>query len=30
MSQPDLQAMNQKDLRPYVLRHREDQEAFYA
>jgi len=30
MSKPDFQAMSQKDLRAYVLRHREDQEAFYA
>ena len=30
MSKPDFQSMSQKDLRTYVLCHREDQEAFYA
>lgn len=30
MSKLDFQAMSQKDLPAYVLRHREDQEAFYA
>jgi hypothetical protein len=30
MSKPNFQAMSQKDLRAYVLAHRDDQEAFYA
>jgi len=30
MSQPDFQKMSQKDLRAYVLDHRDDQDAFYA
>jgi hypothetical protein len=30
MSHPDFQTMSQKDLRAYVLAHRDDQEAFYA
>jgi hypothetical protein len=30
MSQPNFQAMSQKELQGYVLEHREDQEAFYA
>ena len=30
MSQPNFQAMSQRDLRNYVLAHREDQAAFYA
>lgn len=30
MSKPDFQSMSQKDLHAYVLRHREDQETFYA
>lgn len=27
---PDFQAMNRKELRAYVLKHRDDDEAFYA
>jgi hypothetical protein len=30
MSQPNFQAMSQKELQKYVLAHRDDQEAFYA
>jgi hypothetical protein len=30
MSNPNFQAMSQKDLQVYVLTHRDDQEAFYA
>ena len=30
MSNPNFQAMSQKELHNYVLAHREDQEAFYA
>ncbi len=30
MSQPDFQAMSQKELHAYVLAHRDDQAAFYA
>jgi hypothetical protein len=30
MSNPNFQAMSQKDLHTYVLTHRDDQEAFYA
>ena len=30
MSQPNFQAMSQKELQRYVLAHREDQAAFYA
>ncbi|UBF28122.1 hypothetical protein K9N68_09675 [Kovacikia minuta CCNUW1] len=30
MSQPNFQAMDQKELHRYVLAHRDDQEAFYA
>lgn len=30
MSKPNFQAMTQKELRTYVLAHRDDQEAFYA
>jgi hypothetical protein len=30
MSQPNFQAMSQKELQSYVLAHRDDQEAFYA
>ncbi len=30
MNKPNFQAMNQKELKSYVLEHREDQEAFFA
>ncbi|BAZ29455.1 hypothetical protein NIES4074_19010 [Cylindrospermum sp. NIES-4074] len=30
MSQPNFQAMSTKELRAYVLSHRDDQEAFYT
>jgi hypothetical protein len=30
MSQPNFQAMSQKELQRYVLDHRDDQDAFYA
>jgi hypothetical protein len=30
MSQPNFQAMGQKELHNYVLAHRDDQTAFYA
>jgi hypothetical protein len=30
MSQPNFQAMSQKELQKYVLTHREDRAAFYA
>lgn len=30
MNKPNFQAMNKKELRAYVLTHREDNEAFYA
>jgi hypothetical protein len=30
MSQPNFQAMNQADLRAYVLAHRDDLDAFHA
>ena len=30
MSNPNFQAMDQKELKRYVLEHREDQEAFHA
>ncbi|NES20043.1 MAG: hypothetical protein F6K41_14205 [Symploca sp. SIO3E6] len=30
MSQPNFQAMSQKELHDYVLSHRENQAAFYA
>lgn len=30
MTQPNFQLMDQKELRKYVLEHREDQDAFHA
>ena len=30
MSNPNFQAMSQKELHSYILAHRDDQEAFYA
>ncbi|MFN6472586.1 MAG: DUF6887 family protein [Nostoc sp. SerVER01] len=30
MTKPDFQAMTKQELRAYVLKHRDDQEAFYA
>ncbi len=30
MSKPNFQAMEQKELKRYVLEHRDDQEAFHA
>ena len=30
MSKPNFQSMNQKELKNYVLEHRENQEAFHA
>ena len=30
MSQPNFQAMSQKELQKYMLAHRDNQEAFYA
>ena len=30
MSQPNFQAVSQKELHDYVLTHRDDREAFYA
>jgi hypothetical protein len=30
VSKPNFQSMNQKELKNYVLEHREDQEAFHA
>jgi hypothetical protein len=30
MNQPNFQSMSQKELQGYILKHRENQEAFYA
>jgi hypothetical protein len=30
MNQPNFQSMTQKELKSYILKNREDQEAFYA